>query len=231
FLVRGVALGAALGFLKSMGLLVLASHYKNNVALASMQSGFAALTGAAIYTPIIHFGLSRDNTVVAGISQFGISLGTLMLASCMIRRSRRYDFIPTPETSSSSRHHQPTTQKSHLIFTLSYFPTFSALFIYPTFFPLLFTSAPSVSTPLAAILWSTCSLLAGAVSAAYFTSDFCRHRLGPVNTYIAFCILAGLALVNPAWMPYPLVLGPACVVYCVCLGPLLGLCGKVPMVL
>ncbi|KAF2643606.1 hypothetical protein P280DRAFT_447395 [Massarina eburnea CBS 473.64] len=223
-LVRGVGLGASLGYLRSTGLLLLASHYKNNVALASMQSAFAALTGAAVYTIILHVCLSHDSLVCAGMSQFGLSLGSLIIASALIRRSRRYDAYT----------HSPTVANNNgpgsLCFLIGHYISFSGIFIFPTFFLLLMSSGPAMEPPLQATFWYIGSLLGGALVAAYAASDYARTHLGPLNTYIPASIIAGTAYFNPAWMPYTYILGPCCVAYCMCLGPMLAMWVKAPTV-
>jgi hypothetical protein len=54
-LLRGLVLGGALGTCFTISTLVLASHYRNDVPLVSVQSGFAAFAGAVVYTVIARF--------------------------------------------------------------------------------------------------------------------------------------------------------------------------------
>ncbi|KAF2243958.1 hypothetical protein BU26DRAFT_436374 [Trematosphaeria pertusa] len=223
-LVQGGIMGLALGILRGMVLLCLASHYKNNVPLASMQSGTVAMFGAFFYSFIAwtclrsskHLSLCWMNTVLSGT--------TLLLAFQQVRKSKGYKLL---KPSDDPPRHRILKEKGMLWFLGGYFLLFSGFFVWPTFTVLLVSSPPSNHFPDfgAYVLFITfgCAM----VTANYFVRPYSRRLLGPINAYVPFAMVAGVGYIVPAWMPSFLTAATCGVAYGCALGPLLALHIKV----
>jgi hypothetical protein len=101
-LLQGPLLGAALGTLFSLSSLVLSSHYRFNLPLMSMQSGFINFLKAVVYTLVTRQGLqTRGLGHFSHAATAGITAGTLLTAHLLIRRVKEDELSPNTQESHS----------------------------------------------------------------------------------------------------------------------------------
>ncbi|KAF1964504.1 hypothetical protein BU23DRAFT_604757 [Bimuria novae-zelandiae CBS 107.79] len=245
-------LGVCLGFLRSVTLRCLASHYNDDIAGSSMQSGAAAMLGAVFYSLIAWVFLRRDNYKNLAWANFYIVLFTLTPALAGLFRAPMLENIAAgiPRQKRSMpilRHHKSarTMQSQHefeeavtqtnpkLALVANscslggYVLIFAFVFVWPTFFPLLFSSRPIYEYPEYADYWLIGSFAAATFTATLFAHPWPRRGLGVVNAFTAAGIFAGSLLLIAAWTPNFWVWGVISVLYGFCLGPLLALHRKV----
>ncbi|KAH6881414.1 hypothetical protein BKA58DRAFT_445597 [Alternaria rosae] len=86
---QGPVLGTALGACFTISSLVLAGHYKNDVPLVSVQSGFAGFAGSVVYTALSRFSYqsSEDgNGARVHLYTGGVMAATLFTAFLLLAR-------------------------------------------------------------------------------------------------------------------------------------------------
>lgn len=242
--------GFCLGFLRSTALQCLASHYNDNIAAVSMQSGAAAMLGTLIYSLMAWAFLRKgDYKKLAWaefyIALFGLSpaLAGFFLASRVdeseVRLPRKERSIPRLRHRSEKIEMRLQTDQGLLRRKLKYphiedyflisglFLIVAFQFVWPTFFPLLFTSFPIYEYPEYASYWFFTTFIAATITSTFFARPWPRRGLGVVNTFAAAGIFAGSSVLVAAWVPNFWIWGVVCVVYGLCLGPLLALHRKV----
>ncbi|KAF2689853.1 hypothetical protein K458DRAFT_289350 [Lentithecium fluviatile CBS 122367] len=197
-LFKGFVMGSALGILRGVSLLCLASHYRNNFSLVSMQSGVAAMIGAASYTALAWSGLRNDHYQGLEIANFGLSFGTLALASLLLRKSKLSETLAV--TMKHTQSHPP--KPGNTVFHAGYLMLFFSLFVWPTFAVMLVSTPPSNQFPEFGAYVLFAAFAAGTITSIYASSAHARSKLGPVNIFIAASIVAGCSALAPAWSPY-----------------------------
>jgi hypothetical protein len=239
-----------LGFLRSMTLRCLASHYNGNFSDVSMQSGAAALLGALVHSLVGWIFLRMDNDRGLAWANFYIVLFTLMPTLGGLfpatnhvgtedDTSKRDRPIPRLMHRKSTRAMQSLPGKFG-VQTDSALDTvgdctllgglcliFAYVVAWPMFFPLLLSSRPLYEYPDYAAYWMLGTFGAGALTASFFARSCPRRGLGAVNTFTAASIFAGCLLIIAAWVVNFWVWGIISVLYGLCLGPLIALHVKV----
>ncbi|KAH7093394.1 major facilitator superfamily domain-containing protein [Paraphoma chrysanthemicola] len=223
-ILQGPVLGIALGTLFTLSTLVLSSHYRYNLPLVSMQSGFMGFLGAVVYTSVARQLLTPYNHY-APAATAGVMAATLLVAILLLHRIK--DNAIPPQT--QLKLHLPKNprtilqEKGTLFFILGYILTFSSIFTFPIFMILIITQPPALIQPdLAALALITC-LSTAAISASISANPIVRRHIGPVNTFITSCMLAGAASILPIFMPYFSLALVAAGVYGISLGAIIAL--------
>ncbi|KAF2744695.1 hypothetical protein M011DRAFT_408031 [Sporormia fimetaria CBS 119925] len=225
-ILRGAAQGFALGTLVTVSTLCTASHYKNNIALASTISSSAAFLGAVVYTGIAYGFLPKSQPDMAYLASFGITAGTLGISGWLIKQNRFYSRLRmSPQAQRQPTYGFKTT--SSLLFPLGFCLTFSGIFIWPAYMILLIVSPPAQAPVSIAYQQALLMHAFGFLSAAFSCSPWLRSRLGPVNTFISASGIAGACYLTPGWMPWSIITLPLSLVYGACLGAILSLYIKV----
>ncbi|KAF2110662.1 hypothetical protein BDV96DRAFT_583523 [Lophiotrema nucula] len=225
-LVQGLGVGMGLGVLGGLSTLCLASHYRNNVPLVSMQGVSYGLFGALVFTAVPYAGFQRDNFALTVCGSAGLSLATLLIALFMLRRSKTYPRFDFRRSSQTFKFQGQAT----LVFMVGYLWVFMGLFTFPVYIVLMLSSGPGYAWPA-----TPTSMLMGAYAAGTFTASEVASRrtrtaFGPVNSFTVAAIAAGTCFLNPAWMPYTHVAWPCVIVYGLALGAILALYAKVTTV-
>lgn len=242
--------GLCLGFLRSMTLRCLASHYNGNTAEVSTQSGAAAFLGALVHSLVAWSFLRMDNYKGLAWTHFYIVLFTLppTVGGLFPARdqestegniSKRDPQIPRLMHRKSTRALQSLPGKFGIqkkfsldiigdcLLLAGLFLVFAHVFVWPIFFPLLLPSRPLYEYPDLAAYWLLGTFGAGALTAAFSARPWPRRGLGVVNTFTTAAILAGSLLIIAAWVVNFWVWGVISILYGICLGPLLALHRKV----
>jgi hypothetical protein len=242
--------GLCLGFLRSMTLQCLASHYNGNIAEASTQSGAAALLGALVHSLIAWTFLRTDNYKRLAWTNFYIMLFTLMptlgglfpatehenAEADSAKRDRRIPRLTHRKSirAMPSLPDNSSIQMDSALDTLGDWTLLGGLFLifayalaWPMFFPLLLSSQPLYEYPDYAAYWMLGTFGAGAVTAAFSAHPWPRRGLGVVNIFTAASVFAGCLLIIAAWVVNFWGWGITSVLYGLCLGPLIALHEKV----
>jgi hypothetical protein len=202
-ILQGPVLGIALGTLFTLSTLVLSSHYRYNLPLVSMQSGFMGFLGAVVYAFVARQGLAIHNCY-APAATAGIMAVTLVTAFWLLHRIKGIG--ASPRTKIDMKLPQSLAkimkEKGTMCFVLGYILVFYSIFTTPIYLVVILTQTPALFAPdLGTLALITC-LGTAAVSASISANPIVRRRIGPVNTIIAACILAGAASVLPVFIPY-----------------------------
>ncbi|KAF2449165.1 hypothetical protein P171DRAFT_480270 [Karstenula rhodostoma CBS 690.94] len=249
-LVMRALTGFCLGFLRSMTLRCLASHYNDNAAEVSMQGGAAGLLGALVHSLVAWTFLRMDNYKGLAWANFYVVLFTLVptLGGLFPAREQESTDGDTPKRDRQIPRlmHRKSTRATQSLpgkfgmqrntsldiiddcfLLIGLLLVFAHVVVWPIFFPLLLSSRPLYEYPDFAAYWLLGTFGAGALTAAFFARPWPRRGLGVVNTFTAAAILAGSLLIIAAWVANFWVWGIISVLYGLCLGPLLALHMKV----
>jgi hypothetical protein len=206
-ILQGPLLGAALGTSFTLSTLVLSSHYRFNLSLVSMQSGFMGFLGAVVYTFIARQGLhTRGSGHYAPAASAGVHAGTLFIALLLFHRVEAVKIRPKlqrPQSGMKLRKiiGKVVAEQGTIWFILGYILVFFALFSFPMYITLILTQPPSQISPDTAVLVLLATFTTTSISASISANPFFRARLGPVDIFITSTVLAGAASLLPAWMP------------------------------
>ena len=196
-LLRGLVLGGALGTCFTISTLVLASHYRKDVPLASVQSGFAAFAGAVVYTVIARFAF-QDVGLGGGLAYVysgGVMGATLLSAFLLLVGLKSED----EELWTQRYKHHLCMPKGFLQdargggmwFILGYILVFAGVLIYPVFNIVLLTQVPGLFFPDAAAYGILSMLGVAAVSGSVVANLRSLKKVGAVNIFVAASVLAG----------------------------------------
>jgi hypothetical protein len=196
-LLRGLVLGGALGTCFTISTLVLASHYRNDVPLVSVQSGFAAFAGAVVYTVIARFAF-QDVGLGGGLAYVysgGVMGATLLSAFLLLVGLKSED----EELWTQRYKHHLCMPKGFLQdargggmwFILGYILVFAGVLVYPVFSVVLLTQAPGLFFPDAAAYGILSMLGVAAVSGSVVANLRSLKKVGAVNIFVAASVLAG----------------------------------------
>jgi hypothetical protein len=196
-LLRGLVLGGALGTCFTISTLVLASHYRNDVPLVSVQSGFAAFAGAVVYTVIARFAF-QDVGLGVGLAYVysgGVMGATLLSAFLLLVGLKSED----EELWTQRYKHHLCMPKGFLQdargggmwFILGYILVFAGVLVYPVFSVVLLTQAPGLFFPDAAAYGILSMLGVAAVSGSVVANLRSLKKVGAVNIFVAASVLAG----------------------------------------
>lgn len=230
--------GLCLGFLRSVTMRCLSSHYNNDVAAVSVQSGAAAMLGALVYSLVAWSFLRVDKYQKLAWANFYIVLFVLSPAIAGLFKATKLNnksVTPKHERLVPRLRHRKSTQAIQLqsevrpvrrnsktslfgdgCFLGGYFLVVAFAFVWPTFLPLLFTSRPLYEYPEFAAFWLFGLFSAAAMSATLFTSSWPRRGVGVVNTFAAAGIFAGALLIIAAWAANFWIWGLISVLYGLC---------------
>jgi hypothetical protein len=206
---QGAVLGAALGTLFTISTLVLATHYKSNLPLVSMQSGFASFTGAVCHTVLARQSFRTQISGVGGFAQAasgGLLGGTVLVAYLLMKRVKPDDGKPWT-TRYQLKMQLPKDFVRDLVkegtmwFVLGYMLIFFGIFIYPLYIVLILTQPPALYFPDTGTIALLATLSTAALSGCVSANEHVRKRLGPVNTFIAAAIFVGAVVLAPVRMP------------------------------
>lgn len=233
-LLRGLVLGGALGTCFTISTLVLASHYRKDVPLASVQSGFAAFAGAVVYTVIARFafqdaGLGGANSGggLAYVYSGGVMGATLLSAFLLL-----VGLKPEDEELSTQRYKLHLCMPKGFLqdargggmwFILGYILVFAGVLIYPVFNIVLLTQVPGLFFPDAAAYAILGMLGVAAVSGSVMANLRSLKKVGAVNIFVAASILAGAICLAPVLYPRLYVVVLLAGAYGVALGAVLSL--------
>jgi hypothetical protein len=231
---QGLLLGSALGTLLTLGTLVLSSHYRGDVPLVSVQSGFAGFAGAVLHATLARFslqGIARGNGY-EGFSQAasgGLMGGTLLVAFFLLTRvkadeSKRWSVEYTLHLALPRAFLRDLTQvKGMLWFIVGYmFISFGAL-VYPIYAITLLTQSPSLFSPDQGSYTLLAMLAVAALSASGAANGRVMRKVGPVNIFVAASMFAGAVLLAPVLYPRIYVSILLSGVYGIALGAILSL--------
>ncbi|KAL6712290.1 hypothetical protein ACN47E_000167 [Coniothyrium glycines] len=202
---QGFVLGVALGVLFTISTLVLASHYKNNIPLVSMQSGFASFLGAVIYSILARQSFRTQYSGRSGFAQAasaGLLGGTLLCACILMKR------VKEDQTKPESIQHrlkirwpqglmQDLAREGAAWFILGYMLVFFGIFIYPIYIVLVLASTPTLGFPDSCTTTLLVCLGIAALSACVVGNDCACTRVGPVNMLVTASIFGGAVLLAP----------------------------------
>jgi MFS family permease len=228
-LLQGPLLGVALGTLFTLSTLVLSSHYRFNLPLVSMQSGFTGFLGAVCYTFVARQGLQMHGPGhFAPAATAGIFAITLLAAHLLIHRVEENEFPPDIPKSHSDLKLPKSIGKiikeqGTIWFILGYILVFFALFIFPIYITIILTQSPATNDPLTATFVPIITFASAAVSASISANPIFRKRIGLLDTFIASCIFAGAASLLPFFMPNLPVSLPCGAAYGIGLGAIISL--------
>ncbi|CAN9180956.1 unnamed protein product [Alternaria alternata] len=233
-LLRGLVLGGALGTCFTISTLVLASHYRNDVPLVSVQSGFAAFAGAVVYTVIARFafqdaGLGGANSGdgLAYVYSGGVMGATLLSAFLLL-----VGLNPEDEELWTQRYKLhlcmpkgffADARGSGMWFILGYILVFAGVLVYPVFSVVLLTQLPGLFFPDAAAYGILGMLGVAAVSGSVVANLRSLKKVGAVNIFAAASVLAGAICLAPVLYPRLYVVVLLAGAYDVALGAILSL--------
>lgn len=218
-ILQGPVLGVALGTLFTLSTLVLSSHYKYNLPLVSMQSGFMGLSGAVVYAFVARQGPSIHNYAPAAAA--GIMAVTLLSACWLLHRIKDTATPQTVDMQLPQSLDKIVKEKGTLCFVLGYILTFYAMFTFPIYLVVILTQPPALLPPDTGTLALITCLGTAALSASITANPIVRRNIGPVNTLIAASVLAGAASIMPVFMPYLWLVFVAAGVYGIGLGAII----------
>jgi hypothetical protein len=228
-LVRGLVLGGALGTCFTISTLVLASHYRNDVPLVSVQSGFAAFAGAVVYTVIARFAF-QDAGLDGGLAYVysgGVMSATLLSAFLLLvglksedeelwtQRCKLHLCMP--------KGFLEDARGGGMWFILGYILVFAGVLVYPVFNVVLLTQVPGLFFPDAAAYGILGMLGVAAVSGSVVANLSSLRKVGAVNVFVAASVLAGAICLAPVLYPRLYVVVLLAGVYGVALGAILSL--------
>lgn len=243
--------GLCLGFMRSTTLYCLASHYNDDIAGVSMQSGAASMAGALVHSLVVWSYLRVHEYRCMAWAAFYIVLFTLVptlggLFPATMQENTGIDNPKRPGISIPRLGHRKSTQttqsqlgrnSTQVNSTLSnigdycllygYSLVFAYMFVWPIFFPLLLSSRPIYAFPEYTTFWLLGTFGAGIVTAAVFARAWPGRELGVMNAFTAAAIFAGCLVIIAAWLVDFWSWGLVSVMYGLCLGPLLALHRKV----
>lgn len=228
---QGPVLGCALGTLFTISTLILSSHYKHDIALASTFCGFAGLTGAVFHSTLARQSFLKapsNETDFAQASSAGIMSVTLLIAYFLMDRvepNKRQPWTTRYKlTMRLPSHFKKDLQSPSIIcFTLGYALVFFAIFIYPIYIVVLLTQPPTLYFPDKATLVLLTTLSTAACTACLSANERIRKALGPVNTFISAAVLAGAVVFASIRMPQMYITVPLAGAYGAALGSILTL--------
>ena len=228
-LVRGLVLGGALGTCFTISTLVLASHYRNDVPLVSVQSGFAAFAGAVVYTVIARFAF-QDAGLDGGLAYVysgGVMSATLLSAFLLLvglksedeelwtQRCKLHLCMP--------KGFLEDARGGGMWFILGYILVFAGVLVYPVFNVVLLTQVPGLFFPDAAAYGILGMLGVAAVSGSVVANLRSLKKVGAVNVFVAASVLAGAICLAPVLYLRLYVVVLLAGVYGVALGAILSL--------
>lgn len=148
----------------------------------------------------------RGSGHFAPAASAGMLAGTLLIALFLIRRVKDGETLPNTQKSQSDVKFLKSLGKVRkeegtIWFMLGYILVFFALFIFPIYITIILAQPSSQISPDTASYSLIAVLTTAAISGSISASPVFRKRLGPVDTFVASCILAGAASLLPAWMP------------------------------
>lgn len=228
-LVGGVVHGLALGALTTAGLLVLGTHYKNNIPLVSMIGSAAGFIGALVYTGVAYQFLPNFKDDLASYANTAITVLTLAPACYLPKQMKHYKTVNLFKTDVKTPPRPPSSFKSKpaLLSLLGIWLISFGTFVWPTYLILQLSNAPALvfATEATRQLFVMYSL--AIPSSIIATLPWLRYRLGPVNAFICAAAMVGICYFNPAWMPFQVIAWFHSPAYGICLGVMMALYFKV----
>jgi hypothetical protein len=203
-ILQGPVLGAALGTLFTLSTLVLSSHYRVNLPLVSMHSWSLGFAGAMVHAIVARQGVGKAG--FAPRAAAGVMGVTLLGAYALMRRVKHAD-LPPGVPAERSDTHLPKSMRAILkedgtvAFMLGYMLVLLAIFVFPTYIVLILTQPPALLPRGTATYILLATLVTASLSACVAANRGLRTTLGPVNTFVAACVVAGAASLIPAWIP------------------------------
>ena len=229
-LLQGPVLGTALGACFTISSLVLAGHYRNDVPLVSVQSGFAGFAGAVVYTALTRLAYeSSEDNYGARVHLYtgAVTAATLLPAFLLLTRlspQKEKDWILTHPLHLSIPKHLLTNLKGGgLWFLTGYMLVFSGILVLPFYSIVLLTQPPGLFFPDTATYSVLAMLSVAAISGSAVANIHALRRVGPVNTFVAASVLGGAVCLSPTLYPKLYVVLPLAAVYGVALGAVFSL--------
>jgi hypothetical protein len=228
--VQGVLLGTSLGTLGAIGTLVLSSHYRGDVPLVSVQSGFAGFAGAVLHTTLARFSFqAHHGNGYEGFAQAasgGLMGVTLLVAFFLLTRVKE-DEARRWSTEYRLNLRMPTSflkdlreVRGMLWFIVGYILISFGVLVYAVYAILLLTQAYAPDQGTYALI---AMLGVAALSASVAANQVFMRRIGPVNAFISAAIFAGAVTLAPVLYPRAYIAVPLGGVYGIALGALVSL--------
>jgi hypothetical protein len=198
--------------------LVLATHYRNDVPLVSVQSGFAGFAGAVVYTVVARFSFRGDDGgELAWVYSGGVMGVTLLEVFFLL-------------VGSESEEDKFWTEgcKLHLCMPRGFLRDVRGggmwfILGYPVYSVVLLRGAPGIFFPDTAPYGVLALLSVAAISGSVAANLRSLKKVGAVNTFVTASILAGAVGLAPMVYPRLYVVVPLAAVYGVALGAILSL--------
>jgi hypothetical protein len=204
---QGVLLGCALGTLFTLSTLVSASHYKGDVPLVSVQSGFAGFAGAVLHTTLARFSFQTHRAPsYEGFAQAasGGLMGVTLLAAFFLLMRVKEDERKRWSVEYRLNLILPRgflrdlkELRGMLWFIVGYVLVSFGVLVYPVYGIAFLAQTWSPDQGTYAVLGMLC---VAALSAPMAANQVFMGRMGPVNTFMVAAILAGAA--SLASVPY-----------------------------
>jgi hypothetical protein len=206
---QGVLLGCALGTLFTISTLVLASHYKGDVQLVFLQSGFVGFAGAVLHTTLACFsfqgsGRTDGYEVFAQAASGGLMGVTLLVAFFLLTRvkeneRKRWSVEYRLKLSMPKGFLRDLREVSGMLgFIVGYSLVAFGVLVYPVYEVAFLAQTWSPDQGSSALLSMLCI---AALSASVAANQVFMQRIGAVNTFIAASILAGAVTLAPILYP------------------------------
>jgi hypothetical protein len=231
-LLQGPVLGLALGTCFTISSLVLAGHYRNDVPLVSVQSGFAGFAGAVVYAIVARSVFQGDgNGNSKGVVHLysGAVTGATLLAAfvLLVRLEPQKNMVWTerwPLRLCMPRSlFDDVTRGGGLWFILGYMLVFSGILVYPVYSTVLLTQPPGLFFPDTASFGVLAMLGVAAISASVTANIRVLKRVGAVNMFAAVAVLGGAVCLAPVLHMRLLVVLSLAALYGVALGTVFSL--------
>lgn len=227
---QGPVLGTALGACFTISSLVLAGHYKNDVPLVSVQSGFAGFAGSVVYTALSRFSYqsSEDgNGAPVHLYTGGVMAATLFTAFLLLARldpRKEKEWMEGRTLHLCMPKHFLTDLKGgRMWFFLGYMLVFSGILVYPFYSIVLLTQIPGLFFPDTATYSVLTMLSVAAILGSAAANIHVLRKIGAVNMFVAAAVLGGAICLAPVLYPELIVVVPLAAAYGVALGAIFSL--------
>jgi len=222
---QGPVLGTALGACFTISSLVLAGHYRNDVPLVSVQSGFAGFAGAVVYTALSRSAYeSSEDDKAARVHLYtgAVTAATLLTAFFLLARldaqkEKEWTSIH-PLHLRMPKHFLNDLKGGGMWFLLGYMLVFSGILVYPFHGILLLTQPPGLLFPDRATYSVLTMLSVAAISGSAATNIHVLRQIGAVNMFVAAAVLGGAVCLAPVLYPGLVVVVPLAALYGTALG-------------
>ena len=205
---QGPVLGTALGACFTLSSLVLAGHYRNDVPLVSVQSGFAGFAGSVVYTALPRLGYgsggdgdgARVHLYTGGVMTATLFAAFFLLARLDLQKEEVWIDGHTLRLC-MPKHFLVDLKGGGMWFLIGYMLVFSGILVLPLYSILLLTQSPGLFFPDTATYSVLTMLSVAAISGSAVANIYALRRVGPVNMFVAAAVLGGAVCLAPVSYP------------------------------